>query len=700
MDELLSDDHLDDETFGGPSLDEINDETFGAACSVADGLPSFFNIKSTTVLDVLEGINDSSEELDSQLDNVGKKFPQSTAATSISNTIRDNEQFAQGTYQISHDDLIQFSKLLKKDDKFAIKANENFKRTQNLESFNHDIFKALERERNSSSDDFQNKIVSVTSLEGSRQQSHEVYPYHPTNISLSSQDRNIPRSLPMNPQYNMVPRMYNSGSFELPTGPVPPFLQHNRNVVQGQQVIPPVSPQYSSARNMYNTGPRPHGYPPGQPPPSFGPDPNGSFNRYPGPPPPHMYNGPPPNQFTHPSGVPVQWIGGNNSNRFPEPSTVASVRPSFHGQRHQQHQQLPCGKLMTPSDVRFVVERVLQPTASTDRFQSEYYLIQLRLRKGLLHERDVPLPVWPEMRDRLRQKAEDDRRLLKERTQHWEKTEQVLGHVAKSEVSRPRELLSLQIADEDEDPDASGRTPFTGRAWGVRAAVQRGFEALYAFQELQIMLRVPSVLANAEATIEVQREVRAAHIRLAQSLGLRPLLGGIGQERDGMSLDGGLVGALLQCRKGKQLISRTLPVLLSEERWTLFPVIFARICQSDPAAPEDLIDEERLLQTCLEFATGEASLAIAVRSSQETSSSTTAHEQALLLHLRQCLKAVVVGQMDRTQLRRTLFGCEYRIKSMLSLVAIGDDIIGSVTASSAADEWRQFRDTFLGMIGS
>lgn len=70
----------------------------------------------------------------------------------------------------------------------------------------------------------------------------------------------------------------------------------------------------------------------------------------------------------------------------------------------------------------------------------------------------------------------------------------MLGHQVRTDFSKPREVLSMPTLSEldlagdmdDETGEGGGNSeykpPFTSRLWTIRAAVQRGFHALYTVQ--------------------------------------------------------------------------------------------------------------------------------------------------------------------------------------------------------------------------
>jgi len=163
---------------------------------------------------------------------------------------------------------------------------------------------------------------------------------------------------------------------------------------------------------------------------------------------------------------------------------------------------------------------------------------------------------------------------------------QVLGHLERSDASRPRPQLSVpsihDIDPDDADLDSEGdgdgdgdvgassfRIPFATRLWGMRVAVQRGYEALYTVQELQHLLNTPMIAANDQIRAEILTDMHSAIKLLSQSVGIKPASArdqdqGLGAPV--VALEGGLVAAILQTAKGKKLMSRSIKLLEPEKR--------------------------------------------------------------------------------------------------------------------------------------
>jgi len=398
--------------------------------------------------------------------------------------------------------------------------------------------------------------------------------------------------------------------------------------------------------------------------------------------------------------------------------------------------------------VRYVVNKVLQPMETTDPFADDFYFLQLSIKKNAAAREAavkeqaampssiyVPLPVWKETKERIKLQMDSSRRACHDKSREWETKEQVLGHQVRSDIHRPREQLrmpslqeldqynSAEAADQDGDIEdfSEMKNPFSSRLWTMRQAVQRGYEALYTVQELQHLLSSPLIASNPTAHGEIVREIESAVSLLSQAIGIRtlsatprptasPNLGLLGgEEEQNFSLDGGHVGAILQTTIGKKLMTRSLKLLTPPHRWALLPVILAKILLSPPAADpttasssssgaanEALAVEQRLMRTIIEFL--QYSYQYQVDSQRQVPPGAVAvFTNILLTNLRQCIKSVMVTQMEKSKLRQALISDRIRAEVMHMIVQIGDKV--SVLADRRlSEEWAQTREAFMSML--
>lgn len=335
---------------------------------------------------------------------------------------------------------------------------------------------------------------------------------------------------------------------------------------------------------------------------------------------------------------------------------------------------LPHGQKMSSGEVRFVLAKVMDPLKMQDPYCDDFYSIQLAIKKN--NERaalaaknntidptpplHVPLPIWKVTKERLLQQMAASKEEQNERTAVWTKKEKVLGHVTRLDPSHPRQQMAVQTdtdtADDDSTANGEARKATYGTVlWNMRAAVNRGFNALYTVQELYQLLNTPMIVSNPEARADILNEVASALSLLSRSVGILPHvapasadsleeLAAGGSATPAMSssdvvLEGGLVAALLQTIKGKKLITRSMRHLTTTQRWALTPVILARTLQTvntkgeDGKVTEEETVEQRLMRVLVQFVQSESHL-----SDESMDLDRIEFSVNLLKNLRQCVR--------------------------------------------------------------
>ena len=80
-----------------------------------------------------------------------------------------------------------------------------------------------------------------------------------------------------------------------------------------------------------------------------------------------------------------------------------------------------------------------------------------QIRQALENEKDttppeplhIPLPTWSGLKSQIEQQRAARRSACEERSRLWEQEEKVLGHTARADISKPRNVLSVDLTDED-----------------------------------------------------------------------------------------------------------------------------------------------------------------------------------------------------------------------------------------------------------
>ena len=128
--------------------------------------------------------------------------------------------------------------------------------------------------------------------------------------------------------------------------------------------------------------------------------------------------------------------------------------------------------MMTSSDIKFVITKVMQPLETNDPYSADYYYLQKNYKKNVSVREEamstgapvpapiyLPFPAWMDTKNRIAMQLEENRKVVTERSRQWEEKEQVLGHMQRTDISRPKELLSVpnwQDIQDMQDNDLDG----------------------------------------------------------------------------------------------------------------------------------------------------------------------------------------------------------------------------------------------------
>jgi hypothetical protein len=244
-------------------------------------------------------------------------------------------------------------------------------------------------------------------------------------------------------------------------------------------------------------------------------------------------------------------------------------------------------------------------------------------------------------------------------------------------------------------------------------AVQQGFEALYTVQELQHLMSSPVVASNALAVEEIRHEMDQAVALLSEAFGIRQAAAGLQVGHEFPGFDGRHLAAILQTSMGKKLLSRGLKLLPPLHRWKLVPLVVARIMISNPTstsgasssgsyANDNVLLERKLLKTIIEFLQYSYQHHKTLQANSRSGgpvdpSAALKFADELLNNLRECLKNIIVSQMEKNQLRESLLAERTRAEIMNVVVEVGDQVYPA-SSPKVAEDWQQTRDAFMSLL--
>ena len=106
--------------------------------------------------------------------------------------------------------------------------------------------------------------------------------------------------------------------------------------------------------------------------------------------------------------------------------------------------------------------------------------------------------------------------------------------------------------------------------------------------------------------------------------------------------------------------------------------------------------EQRLLRTIIEFL--QYSFSYQIEQQQMVPPGAVAYFTNILVsNLRQCIKSVMVTQMEKSKLRQALISERTRAEVMHMIVQIGDKV-STVADLQLREEWVQTREAFMSML--
>jgi hypothetical protein len=114
------------------------------------------------------------------------------------------------------------------------------------------------------------------------------------------------------------------------------------------------------------------------------------------------------------------------------------------------------------------------------------------------------------------------------------------------------------------------------------------------------------------------------------------------------------------------------------------------------SSPEAIEVEKKLLKTIMEYLQFTYKQYNDIRNSRNPELALN-YTNELLNNLRQCLKNVMITQMEKNQLRESLLSERTRAEIMHVAVTLGDNVSTSADQRNL-EEWKQTRDAFMSFL--
>lgn len=230
--------------------------------------------------------------------------------------------------------------------------------------------------------------------------------------------------------------------------------------------------------------------------------------------------------------------------------------PEQHEERHRVtvHAALPRfsgTSCMSSKDIFFVVRAQMRPLELADSYAQDYYFNKFWERTM---KRQGALPVTEKDKAELKAREAHIKRDQQSITSKWEEGHRVLGHVQKSDISRPRALLQTPTEL------VAVNAPFTSQMWRARRVVDAGVQQLLCLEETR------SLITSNPASLEPAKSVEREHLDALSSVisGAPPHPSDIAAEPPPWHVDqirSGSIEALLTLPKGVKLLVRFVEIL-------------------------------------------------------------------------------------------------------------------------------------------
>ena len=101
----------------------------------------------------------------------------------------------------------------------------------------------------------------------------------------------------------------------------------------------------------------------------------------------------------------------------------------------------------------------------------------------------IPMPVWHNVKVQAAKDKKQQKKMLEKRSTKFETENKVLGHTVKSDVSKPRALLSVPVLKFKNKENSTDEDKLRQEIWKARTFVGKGYSSFLALQELQRLVR-------------------------------------------------------------------------------------------------------------------------------------------------------------------------------------------------------------------
>ena len=350
--------------------------------------------------------------------------------------------------------------------------------------------------------------------------------------------------------------------------------------------------------------------------------------------------------------------------------------------------QLVESALMPSRDICYIVNSMMRPLQSLDAYNDDYYhwsFVDRKSRNMLMLggmapdatiAKALPNPVWKEVKEMVKERETKFRESMETRSKEFAEEKKSLGRMVKSNVNRPKALLTVAMhkegaADILEGGDEESKVESDYEAeqkrlrvqtWRARVAIDKGYAAFLSLTELRRLIQ-----ANAGATQlinELTGDVKSNVNLMHASFGIAIKMDDDGNRK--VEVDKTRLASTLSMPKGRILCARVIEggILPHQSACEILPVALSCIFSTSLPVAEG---EDRLLRAF----TG---LVLTVQPSVEP------------LILSRCLDVAI----EMGQSKENITGSRTRMELLHAILSRGRAVCVENKSSGWADKEKQF----------
>jgi len=379
---------------------------------------------------------------------------------------------------------------------------------------------------------------------------------------------------------------------------------------------------------------------------------------------------------------------------------------------------------MPSRDLCYVVHSMLRPLQSLDAYNDDYYHWSVNNRKmnpmmgppggsnnpamgatTVAH----PTPVWKEVKTLSAARDEKFLEGLKARAKNFSDEQKSLGQLVKTNVKRPKALLTTPVLTKDdaaaaEEAADGGGTTHKGDSkyeleqrrqrislWKARVAVDRGYAAFLSLIELRRLIQAHAN-DNQRVAQELMADVKTNVDKMHASLGVSIAVDDANRGNKRITVDEAKVKSTLSLPKGRGLCARVVEegILPHPSACQLLPVALGCILSwplpSVPGSSGPLVGEgeDRLLHAL-------------------TGLVLTPQPAIDPLVLYRCLNvAVTTANTNQNNVSSMITGSHMRMKLLYSILSVGKNACANeaVCSKEVREGWVTKEKEFMAILAS